>query len=167
MTSVGIFGPKLSGKTTLARALSERYWRQYKIRSLVLDPHEEQWGEQAKVFSDEDKFWLIVWKTEKCLVIVEEASATIRRERELIPVFTRLRHHNHILLVIGHSGVDLLPTMRQQLDTLFLFRQPESAAKIWAETFTQNELLQAVDLQQFEFIQTQLYKRPKRMKLKI
>lgn len=165
MVNGGIFGPKLSGKTTVAVQLSRVYWRSKKVRSLVLDPHGENWGGQAWVSKDEAQFWQVVWKARDCLVIVEEAAATIRRERELIPVFTRMRHCCHRLLVVGHSGMDLLPTMRQQLDTLYLFRQPESAAKVWAENFADPQLLQACTLEQYEFLRKESYKPAQRMRL--
>lgn len=167
MVSGGIFGPKLSGKTSLAIHLSRAYWSKAKMRSLVLDPHSEPWGSQALVMTDETKFWSIVWKSQACLVVIEEAAATIRRERELIPVFTRLRHNRHKLLVIGHSGMDLLPVMRQQFDTLYLFRQPESASKVWAEVFTQKGLLQASELNQYEFLSTKSYGAPVKLKLSL
>ena len=167
MISGGIFGPKLSGKTTLAIKLSQQYWISQQRKSLVLDPHNEPWGNQAMVFQDEDKFWGAVWGSTNSLIIVEEAAATIRRERELVPVFTRLRHNHHLLLIVGHSGMDLLPVMRQQLDTIYLFRQPISAAKVWAETFTNDALLQSVSLQQYEFIHATLYGQAQRMKLKL
>jgi molybdopterin-guanine dinucleotide biosynthesis protein len=165
MINGGIFGPKLSGKTTLAKALSKQFWQQEQRRTLVLDPHGEVWGEHAMVFTDEAKFWKAVWSVQNCLVIVEEAAATIRRERTLVPVFTRMRHNNHKLLVIGHSGMDLLPVMRQQLDMIFLFRQPESAAKVWSETFTEKGLLQSQELKQYEFIRCAMYHPPQKMKL--
>lgn len=167
MINGGIFGPKLSGKTTLAIALSKEYFRAQKIKSVVLDPHCEQWGEQATVLSDEKQFWQVVWASKRCLIIVEEAAATIRRERTLVPVFTRLRHNNHLLLVVGHSGMDLLPVMRQQLDELYLFRQPEQACKVWAETFCQKELFGAMELQQYEFLQTRMYGSPRKCKLRL
>lgn len=167
MVSGGIFGPKLSGKTTLAKILSQQYWTKHKVRSIVLDINEELWGEQAFVMHDEEKFWEAVWKSENSIVIVDEAASTIRRERGLIPVFTRLRHNHHVLIVIGHSGMDLLPAMRQQFDTVYLFRQPESAAKVWAETMTEKGLLAAVDLKQYEFIRCELYQPPQKMKLKL
>jgi hypothetical protein len=166
MTNGGIFGPKLSGKTTLAKALSRQFWQREQRRSLVLDIHEEIWGDQALVFSDEKKFWDAVWNVQNCLVIVEEAATTIRRERTLVPVFTRLRHNNHKLLVVGHSGMDLLPVMRQQLDVIFLFRQPEEAAKVWSSNFAHKGLLQAMELKQYEFIRHQSYGEPQRMILK-
>jgi len=165
MNSAGIFGPKLSGKTTLAKALSREYFLKVKLRSLVLDPNQDNWGTQSIVFTNEDEFWKVVWQSKYCLVIVDEAAATIRREKDLITVFTRLRHLHHKLIVIGHSGTDLLPVMRQQLDELYLFRQPESAAKIWAETMTQKGLLESGNLQQFEFLHTRLYGQPRKLKL--
>jgi hypothetical protein len=163
MTNGGIFGPKLSGKTTLARTLSKQFWQREQRRTLVLDPHLEMWGEHAKAYESEKDFWEAVWKVQSCLIVVEEAAATIRRERSLVPVFTRLRHNNHKLLVIGHSGMDLLPVMRQQLDLIFLFRQPKSAATVWAETFTEDGLLQSTTLKQYEFIRCELYGQPQKM----
>lgn len=169
----GVFGPKLSGKTTLAKRLVADIHRTTGRRALVLDPHFEDWppccflapkraNEAGEVYAAEDEFWRVVWNSENMVVVVEEAAATIRRDRDLVPVFTRLRHCHHRLLVIGHSGMDLLPVMRQQLDCLFLFRQPESAAKVWAETFTEKGLLQATELRQFEFIRCQLYQPPQK-----
>jgi hypothetical protein len=165
MTSAGIFGPKLSGKTTLAIALSKQYWETHKMRSMVFDPHCEAWGEQAWVTANEDEFWPQVWKTKSNVIIVEEAATTINRSRELIPVFTRLRHCNHKLIIVGHSGTDLLPVMRQQLDTLYLFRQPEQAAKIWANTFADERILAATTLRQYEFLWCQMYGDPVKKRL--
>lgn len=169
MISGGIFGPKLSGKSTLAKSLSREYWLEKGIRSLVLDPHQDDdWGNQAWVTSDEKLFWERVWATKNSLIVVEEAAATIRRDRALTPVFTRLRHNHHRLLIVGHSGMDLLPSMRQQLDTIFLFSQPQPAAEVWDQTFRTEkygQLLEASSLGQFEFLRARLYKAPVKMKL--
>lgn len=164
---IGIFGPTLSGKSTLAHELSRQYWARCKIRSLVLDPHVETWGEHAWVTDDEEAFYATAWKTTDSLVIIEETSATIQRAKELIPMFTRLRHQRHHLMVIGHSGMDLLPVMRQQLTTVYLFRQPESAAKVWAENFAQKDLLSCMELQQYEFVHFESYGVPCKQKLKL
>lgn len=167
MISGGVFGPKLSGKTTLVKGLSRDYWRQKGMKSLVLDLNQDQdWGPQAWCTADETAFWRVVWASRRCLVIVEEASATIRRDRDLIPVFTRLRHCEHKLIVIGHSGADLLPTMRQQFDTLYLFRQPPSAAEVWAETFADGRIMECCALNQFEILHCKLFGKPKRIILK-
>lgn len=163
--NAGAFGPKLSGKTTLAKYISRTLWTTEQRATLVLDPHLEEWGEQAKAFTNEEQFWTVVWKSRRFLIIVEEAAATISRNRELIPVFTRLRHNDHKLLVIGHSGMDLLPTMRQQIDTLFLFRQPESAAKVWSEVMAEKGLMQSSELQQYEFLHHKMFGKPQKKKL--
>jgi len=165
MTSGGIFGPKLSGKTTLAIALSKQYFASHKMRSIVLDPHNEPWGQQAVVMQNEEKFWSTVWASKHCVIIVEEAAATIRRDRNLVPVFTRLRHCNHILIVVGHSGMDLLPVMRQQFDTIYLFRQPKQACVVWSDVFCNEELLQAQTLQQYEFLHCVMYGKARKLKM--
>lgn len=158
-------GPKLSGKSTLAMTLSREYWRKHKMRSLVLDPNLDPWGPQAWVTDDEEKFWDVVWRTQQALVIVDEAGETINRDKGLINVFTRLRHKHHKLIVIGHSGVNLLPIMRQQLDTLYLFRQAKPAAAMWAEDMTQEGFRGAVALEQFEFLYGEKFKAPVKTKL--
>ena len=163
--SAGIFGPKLSGKTTLAKALSNQFWVKQRKRSLVLDPNLEQWGQHAWITDDEEKFWRVVWASQAMIIVVEESAETINRDKGLINIFTRLRHNQHVLIVIGHSGVNLLPIMREQLDTIYLFRQSEKAAAYWAETFTEKGLLAASELQQFEFLHTKLYGTPRKLRL--
>lgn len=167
MTNGGIFGPKLSGKTTLAKSISRQYWSQHHLRSLILDINGDTWGGQAWTTSNETEFWGAVWKTQGCLIIVDEATETINRDKELLPVFTRLRHNHHKLLVIGHSGMNLLPMMREQLDTLYLFRQPEQAAKVWSNIMADKAILACAELNQFEFLHCEIYKAPKRYKLKL
>ncbi len=165
MIRAGIFGISLSGKTTLAKKISLAYALKGKMPSIVLDPFGEDWGEHAKVYSDdEEKFWEHVWKTEKCLIVVDECSSTIRREKELIPVFTSLRHLNHKLLVIGHHGADLLPVMRDQLDTVYLFRQNEKSAKYWVEKFADERVMQSISLNQYEYLFCRNFKPPVKCK---
>lgn len=162
----GIFGPKKSGKTTLARHLSRKFWITQRMRTLVYDINQDFiWGNQAWNTNDEKKFWQAVWKLERCVVIVDEAAATIKRDRDLIPAFTRIRHQHHIFIVIGHSGTDLLPVMRDQIDAIFLFRQNKKASQLWADTMTEDGLLAAATLNQYEFIFHRMYSKPQKLKL--
>lgn len=160
MVNGGIFGPKLSGKSTLAQTLAREYKAKHGTVALVLDPHQKDWHlwpEGSVVTDDEDKFWPMVWKSQNCLVVVEEAATTINRDKTLIEVFTRLRHCNHKLLIIGHSGMSLLPIMREQIDTIYLFRQPKSSCVVWSEVMTNENLHGAKDLQQYEFLAHRLF----------
>lgn len=167
MESAGIFGPKLSGKTTLAMELSRQHWVRAGRRSLVLDINLEDWGAQAWVTADEEKFWRTVWKPEgkPSLVIIDEAAETINRDKGLTRVFTRLRHLHHKLIVIGHSGENLLPIMRQQLDTLYLFRQAPEDSERWARSMTQEGFLAASELAQYEFLYGERFRPPVKKKL--
>lgn len=154
---VGIFGPGQSGKTTLTKHLSESLHRQSGIVSLVFDPNGDDWGRHAKVFLKEDEFWRVVWRSKSCAVIVEEGSSTISRDRELIPVFTRIRHCGHKLFIVGHEGTDLLPVMRRQLHNLFLFRQDEDTVPIWRRLFADRRIEAAATLKQYEFLHCVLF----------
>jgi hypothetical protein len=166
MTRGGIFGISLSGKTTLAKKISRAYNERLKMPSLVLDPFLDDWGihSTAAGMDKEEDFWQTIWQTKNCLVIVDEASTTLKRDRELVPVFTSLRHRGHKLLVIGHHGADLLPVMREQLDTLYLFRQNLKSAKTWAEKLADERVLESANLGQYEYLYCENFQPPKKFK---
>ncbi len=162
-----IFGTTLCGKTTLAVQLSREYYRQKKIRTLALDPHNADWGKQAWSTQNEEEFWRVVWARKGHLVIVEDASLTINRDRDLMHVFTQIRHREHRLLVIGHSGSDLLPGMRKQFDTVYLFQQDVDSAKDWRKIFPKGGVEVAVSLEQYEFLRVRSFKPSERMRLTV
>lgn len=163
----GIFGPGDSGKTTLAQHLSREFWRRG-IKSLVLDPNREKgWGIQSFVTDDEDVFQRMFWREKSCVCFIEEATETISRDAAKNSLFTRGRHRGHKIVVIGHSGTSLLPVHRIQLHTLFLFRQPESAAEIWAELFADRRIVSCSSLEQYEFLHCELFRPPVKRKLRL
>lgn len=154
---VGIFGPGLSGKTTLAKHLSRAYWNLSGIKSIVLDIHREDWGKQAWVTDNEDAFDKMVWAERGCAVFVDESSDTIDRSKAFTKFFTRIRHRGHKMHVIGHDGSSLLPVQRQQLQTLFLFRQSEDPCKEWAKLYGNRGIMEACTLDQYYFLWCQFY----------
>jgi len=116
----------------------------------------------------EEEFWAVVWKRHGDLVIVEEAAMNVARDRELTPVFTSLRHNHHKLIIIGHDGTDLLPVMRRQLDTLYLFVQPAKALEIWAQDLPQFRGLEAAaTLNQYEFLRCQAFGTAEKRRLQL
>ena len=157
----GIFGPSESGKTTLAKKVSIHFWNTEKRRSLVLDPvSKSNWGPHATVFVNEPEFWKIIFKEKNAVVIVDDASVTINRDNELNGVFTTLRHQGHKLVVIGHSGRNLLPQMRDQLQRVFLFKQTPKSVEQWEENFPGIDLTPATTLPQYSFITFANYEQP-------
>ena len=165
----GIFGPGLSGKTTLAMHLSRHYWTNHQVKSLVLDPNLDQWGPQAWVTNDPDRFWDMVWNRETdCALFVEEAAETIARDSEKTSLFTRVRHRAAIPGVTpGHRGANLLPMQRNQIQTLYLFKQTEKGAETWAEEFGDERILGSVALNQYEFLYCRVWREPLRRRLAI
>jgi len=161
--NTGIFGRGLSGKTTLARELSREWNRKFHMDTLAYIVNGDEVGawdkeRHVEVFTDECEFWQKVWATHGQVVIVEEAAVTIARERDLIPVFTTLRHNEHRLIVVGHSGMELLPAMRQSFQTLYLFRQDEDTCKVWAKAMLDKGIMAAMNLEQYYFLRSQVWK---------
>ena len=171
----GIFGASESGKSTLARKISLFMWRVEKRPTIVLDPISKSnaWGDHAKVFIDEERFWKyaglndddLTRNATNCLVIVEDASVTINRDNALNGVFTTMRHRGHKLLVIGHNSNNLLPQMREQLQRVFLFLTTAKAIESWNNNFPGQDLTPATQLNQYEFLTVANYAKPERFKL--
>lgn len=157
---VGIFGPGRGGKTTCAKRLSKAGWETARLRSLVWDINGEQWGRHALLFMQEEPFWRQVWREKSCLVFVDEAAETIKRDSSKTSLFTRIRHRGHKLVVIGHSGANLLPVQRQQISTLFLFRQSPEGAALWAELYADRRIMAATALKRYEFLECHLFGTP-------
>ncbi len=162
----GVFGASESGKTTLSKKISYSLWQQEKRQSYVLDVMERgHWGSHAKVFSDETAFWSYIGLNNQDLtkgaknglVIVDDASVTINRDRELSGLFTTLRHRGHKLLVIGHGAENLLPQMRRQIQRIFLFLQDEKSIEAWQPLFPGKNLFPSTQLRQYEFLTTANY----------
>lgn len=150
---VGIFGPGDSGKTFLAQALSKDLWQRGGIKSIVLDPNMEiGWGNHSFVTDDSIAFEKVFWAEEKCAVFIEEATETIARDKKKSGLFTRGRHRGHKIFVIGHDGMNLLRVQRQQLHTVYLFKQIKDSAEVWAQQFADESIMECVNLRQYEFL---------------
>ena len=161
MINGGIFGMIRSGKTTLARKIAWHFWKVKGQRSIYFDPKHDanrNWmPECTTTFYEETPFWQAAWKEQGLVVIADEAAVSIARERELTPVFTMMNGRHHRFVVVGHSGTDLLPAMRQQIDHLFLFRQAEEAADMWRKEFADEAIMQSTQLNQFEYLLCRKY----------
>lgn len=148
---VGVFGPGQSGKTTLVKAMVKALAKEG-FKSMAIDPNGEDWGPDTEVFTNPELFFAEAWKRERMILVIEEATETINRDKGLTSLFTRIRHRGHKLIVVGHSGTNLLPIMREQIHFLHLFRQSPQAAALWAETFADERIMEATTLAQYEFL---------------
>lgn len=167
---IGIAGESECGKSTLAKAVSKQFWERFGTPTLVYDPWRDAWGRQAWVTTSEENFRAAVEKRKDCLVIIEDASMTIQRDKEFTPFFTAIRHQGHHLLVICHDATDLLRPMRRNLNQLYLFTQTEDAIELWkASQPSMLGMEQAVNLKQYEFLKCVKFatQEPQPMRLKL
>lgn len=175
MDEIGVFGPTKCGKTTLVKALCREFHKQQGLKTVALDPWRDKpgeppWGPHATVFRPDvnngaQMFWETVWQSQRCVIVVDETTTTIARDKEKESLFTAIRHNHHKLIVIGHNGRSLTPTMRQQLDGLFLFLQSPKAAQVWVEETACQELIQATTLGKYEFLRYERFQPVRKLKL--
>ncbi len=103
-----------------------------------------------------------------CHLFIEEASLSIDRDRSLSWFFTTAGNpaFGHLTHIIGQDGSSLLPAMRQQLATVYLFRCHPDLAQIWARQFADPRIAElAPRLEKFEFVICQAYTEPRRCRL--
>lgn len=96
-----------------------------------------------------------------CAVFIEEASLSIDRKRNLSWLFVAAGNPaagGHLTHVIGQDGSSLLPAMRQQLATVYLFRCHPDLAETWSRQFAQTEIKElAPTLEQYEFLRIKAF----------
>src|SRR6202034_3693308 len=88
---VGVFGSSESGKTTLAIRISQQIFRNEKREAVILSPNDKdavkKWH-PGRVFRNEEQFWDFVFNVgENLLIVVDDASETIAKDKALTTVF--------------------------------------------------------------------------------
>jgi GTPase SAR1 family protein len=153
MKRIGVFGESECGKTVLVKSLCCEFWKKQKIPTLALDPRRSTWGTYAWTTTIEKDFRAAVWQRRGCVVVIEDSSETIQKDKSFTPFFTCIRHNKHNLIVIGHDATDLTRPMRRNLTELFLFNQTEDSVEMWqASQPSMKGLEKSVGLKQYEFI---------------
>lgn len=163
-----IMGGSECGKTTLARFLAARHWQRDRLASIVFDPwkREHRWGNYCWVTSDLKRFESAVWGAKKPYAIVwDESTSTLNRDAEKIQFFTAIRHKHPAFYVLGHHYTALLPVMRDSLTEVYLFRQAQASAEKWADQLADREVIQSVDLAQYEFLHKRAFRPISRRRL--
>lgn len=124
-------GVTLSGKTTLARAVS-RELRRKQQTVIVFDPMRTEtaggdWGEGAYIFDQEENFLTMMQdeRTARTHVFVDEADMVFNHGRmENFWMLTRGRHYGFEMNLISQRPKLLHPTVRDQCTRLYMFRLP-------------------------------------------
>lgn len=143
MAHCSILGQTESGKTTLARALAEKY-RENGIGVLVLDPiNDPRWSCDFKT-ADPDEFFRVYNQSRQCAVFIDEAGDVCRDYASLITkTATRGRHWGHRNHYIAQRATLILRTIRDQCSELFLFNSGLEDCKIHAAEWNAPEIREA------------------------
>lgn len=116
---------------------------------------ENDWGNQALVFSNFEKFQRIAFMlrpSQNIAVFWDEGTSTGGRDRDNLKFFTAIRHNSPEFFFIGHGFATMLPIMRGSLSEVILaVRDPDDAAD-WAKLMCDRDVLQATTLKKYEFI---------------
>jgi hypothetical protein len=160
-----VIGGSESGKTFRTIGYSRGMWRYYRMRSIVFDPwpEENDWGPQAWVTSDFERWKRAVTGTKGCVAIWDEATANGGRDRENVPLFSEIRHRHPAIFCIGHAYSSILPLMRINLtDLVMTLADPDDAAE-WAKIMKDPAVMQATQLQQYEYMHKRSFQPPRRL----
>jgi hypothetical protein len=152
-----------SGKTTLGKKLIKRY-QTNGTNTLVLDPLcDPDWG--ADFQTDEAKEFLrMMYENRSCALFIDESGASIGRYAgEMAVVATQSRHFGHKAHFFTQRGQQLDKTIRDQCTELFLFRVSKGDAKIFADEFGYDELIDANLLHQGECFKVSRFAPPEKI----
>lgn len=167
---VGIFGPTRSGKTTLAQKLAQAYAAAGRA-VLVCDPMGVTWPAAAWQTLDAGALVKKAQASRNCMIFIEEASLSIARDRSLSWLFVAAGNPaagGHTTHIVGQDGASLLPAMRQQLSTIYLFRCHPDFASTWARQFAMPEIETAAPtLEKYEFLKIRAFEAVRRCRMKL
>ena len=151
MAHVLISGTTESGKSTLARQLAAIYSQQ-DIGVIVIDPiNDPRWGADFQT-TDQAAFLQTAKNSWHCALFVDEGGEVIGRYNDsMFWCATQARHRRHRSHFIVQRPALISPTVRTQCTRLVLFASARSDAKILAEEWNCDELLDAPNLQRGEF----------------
>lgn len=140
----------MSGKTTVAKKLAQTA-KASDRGVLVFDPiRDPTWG--ADFVTDKMSEFLRIAKMNKnCTLFIDEAATACgNHDRESHWLATQARHWGHQSVFISQRPAQVAKNIRDNCSKLFCFRISPSDAKIYADEWCYQEILNAPDLPQGE-----------------
>lgn len=139
-----------SGKTTLMREIATLA-KSHGHGVLVLDPNWGQW-DCDYLTDDLTKFMRVAKASRRCLLVMDECGESIARDPTAVWLATRARHWGHLSFFGMHSWTQLLPVIRNQCTTAYVFSQSVEDSAALARHFNDRLIASAAELKQGEFI---------------
>lgn len=150
-----IVGLTLSGKSTLAKALSEKYTAAG-IQCIVLDHMRDPGWHAAHVFDEPNDFLDYVTDPDLCqgcALFVDEGGLNLDRyDKRYQWLTTTSRHHGHRTHIISQRAESIDRTTRSQCTTLAAFALPPKDCKMYASDFNCPEVLHCASFPQGQYV---------------
>lgn len=158
-----IVGMTASGKTTLAKKILQTY-KAKGIKTAVLDPLNDPTWDADFQTDDPEEFLDVVYRSQSCALFIDESGTAIGRYAGPMQVLaTQSRHFGHRAYFITQRASQLDRTVRDQCETLFLFRVGKMDGDTMAEEFGYPELKQANILGKGECFRLGRFNRPEKI----
>lgn len=141
-----IVGMTESGKSSFARALAREYVSKGHA-PIVLDvTRNREWGDEAIIFTDPDELLRYVQDPEQCVrqpIFIEEAGLALNKYQSQFQWLTTFsRHHGMRTHIVAQRAQMVDTTTRSQCTNLVAFGLTAKDAKIYAEEFNGEEIMQ-------------------------
>lgn len=160
-----IIGTTESGKTTLAKTLSRKL-NSAGYHTLILDPLSDPGWTASFITREPTEFIEMAKDSRSCFLFVDEAGMHCgTHDREMHWLATQSRHWGHSCFFISQRGQQIAKTIREQCRYLYLFACSKSDAKIFADEWNKELILQANTLKQGEFFCVPRFGNVRKMKI--
>lgn len=162
-----IVGQGLSGKTFLAQRLAASYQARG-VRVLVYDPiGDPAWPADYRTDHADSILWQAKHSRD-CAIFLDEARTIFSKwEERFLWLATESRHWGHIVHFISQRAIHIPPTVRDQCDAAFIFKQSFKDAKTLLDDYDSDELLNARTLPPFHFYKVGTFSAAVKMRLSL
>lgn len=141
----GIVGITGSGKSRLAKEVLIPGWARRGYGTLVLDPLEQPWPGAVWQTADPWAFLAAAKASEKCVLLIDEASTSLRGDGKLEKasawLATQSRNRGHKAYFIGQRALQLPPNVRGNCGHFYVFQQNTDDADAIARQFNVPDVL--------------------------
>ncbi len=143
-----IIGQTGSGKTHCAKATARDVLRSGRM-TLILHKPREPWPADCASWQtdDPDLFLRMYWASRSCDCFMELADAAVSKwDERFHKCFEQGRHEGHRNYYLSQRAAKVHPNIRDNCSSLCLFAVTMNGARVWAEEFNDDTLLEAVKL---------------------
>lgn len=167
-----VLGESGCGKSRLMREVIVPYWARRGFAVLVLDPVGQDWRSVGAAWQtkDHERFLATARKSQKCVLVVDEAEETLRgsaeQERQMNWLGLQSRNFGHESYFLGQRALQVPPNVRNQCGRVYAFTQDLDDSLWIAKKMLQRDIAEAITrLPEGICLRVQRHKTPVKMRV--